>query len=314
VQRAELNARAAFWMKIILAVFSASAIAAQFWSAAGSNTPWSLANVIGVCLAGIIGLISLYLAAFERDSSAVVEDARKALILAEDAEANHLAALRALDGFDIDQRRMIELYNAILRMRDLVEAFLAKPTDLETALRALIAGAQRPLATALGFQLDEHYTICIYVVEKSDDWHGRFLRLVAHARTIDCPIERARKWPLGVGVGGAALARGTDVVVPDLSSIEIGTLYTERQSKEGDEDRYRSMAAVPILLSEKDAPWGVVIGTSDRPGHFGTQPGVSNVEAIRVVAGMVALVVRAHRAFAEAPSATPAAAAAPASH
>jgi hypothetical protein len=294
--RAKNHASASFWAKIAVVFLSAGVAGTQFWSAAGSAAPWSTANIVGISLAVGAGLITLYLSAFEKDSAEVIEDARKALVLAQDSENNYRAALRALDGYDLDQTRANELYNAIARMRDIVEAYLASPQiPLEGALQELIETARRPLTIALGFQLAEHYTICIYVAEKDDSMHGMVLRCVAHARTIDCSLDNARKWPLGVGVAGAALARGTDVIVPNLKAIELGSLYTEAQAKADDDDRYQSVAAVPVLLAKGDNPWGVVVGTSDRPGHFVSGAGISTVEAIRALAGMVALIVRAHK-------------------
>ncbi len=133
--RARRSASATFWAKIGVVLLTAGVAATQFWSAAGSAQPWSVANIIGVALAATAGLIALYLSAFERDAAEVIEDARKALVLAQESENNYKAALRALDGYDIDQTRSNELYNAISRMRDIVEAYLAAPkTPLEKGL------------------------------------------------------------------------------------------------------------------------------------------------------------------------------------
>jgi len=80
-----------------------------------------------------------------------------------------------------------------------------------------------------------------------------------------------------------------------MNAIEIGTLYRD-MSKPEDADRYKSIAAVPVLLAPNQEPWGVVVGTSDRPNHFSVgpdRPGVQTVEAVRALAGMVGLTVKA---------------------
>jgi len=64
----------------------------------------------------------------------------------------------------------------------------------------------------------------------------------------------------------------------------------------GDYDpvRYRSIGAVPIRLAASDPPWGVVVATSSRPGHFAGKNklgGVQPEEDIRALAGMVALAI-----------------------
>lgn len=294
-QRVRLVAAANVLLKICLAVLSAAAIGVQFWSAAAGQA-WSDANLIGVALAGVIGLISLYLVVFERDSAWLIEEARKAATLAKDAEVRYTEAIQNLSGEELGQYRTTEVYNAVMRMRDVVENFVRAPgSDLEAAIRSLITVSRRSLTIGLGYRLDEYYTICVYINESTTEWQGSALRLIAHARTVDCDPAEGRRWALGVGVAGAALARATDVIVPDLDAIEIGTLYEEGVAKPEDADRYRSIAAVPVLLDNGGKPWGVVVGTSDRPYHFNNEPGFSTVEAIRALGGMVALVVEASR-------------------
>ncbi len=146
----------------------------------------------------------------------------------------------------------------------------------------------------MGYQTSEHYTLCVYrttVTNKSE----KVLRCIAHTRTVNCALSEARQWPTGVGVAGAALARGNEIVVPDMNAIQIGSLYAGIE-KDYDAERYRSIAAVPILAAGHNDAWGVVVGTSDRVEHFKVgldQTGVQTVEAVRALAAMAALAVRA---------------------
>ncbi|MDF2621226.1 MAG: hypothetical protein K0S00_3885 [Xanthobacteraceae bacterium] len=180
-----------------------------------------------------------------------------------------------------------------MSMRGAVERIVDNiSVDEIKACELLLEVSDRSLAISLGLSIADHYTICIYISEKDSD--GRdVLRCVAHRRTVDCPIEEARKWPSGVGVAGAALARGVEVVVPDLTAQGIGTLYSHLQ-KPADGERYRSIVAVPIILDDPRAPWGVAVGTSDVPGHFsvGDWAGLQTAEPIRALAGMAALAVK----------------------
>jgi hypothetical protein len=127
---------------------------------------------------------------------------------------------------------------------------------------------------------------------------GRRASAPAVSRSIDCEIDAARVWPEGVGAGGVALSRGQEVLVPDLQAPELGTLHQIGDlRREHDAMRYRSIAAVPILVAREKLPWGVVVATSDRAGHFGIDQGtgVRTAEASRALAGMVALGVAMRR-------------------
>jgi hypothetical protein len=62
----------------------------------------------------------------------------------------------------------------------------------------------------------------------------------------------------------------------------------------GDDQRYRSVAAVPILLGSTGEPWGVTIASSSVPGQFSPADGSEgweHAEAVRILAGMLALTI-----------------------
>ena len=61
---------------------------------------------------------------------------------------------------------------------------------------------------------------------------------------------------------------------------------------------------VAIMVNDTEQPWGVVIGTSDKPRHFQDSNkaealSVEPVEAIRILAGLVALALSGNNASAE---------------
>jgi GAF domain-containing protein len=150
----------------------------------------------------------------------------------------------------------------------------------------------------MGFEQADRWTICVFYGDIDQREGRRVLRCVAHARAIECDISEARTWPEGVGVGGVAYANAREVIVPDLVDEAMGTVFDLGDRKRSyDEERYRSLAAVPILVDRGEKPWGVVIATNDRPHHFNVEgTGVRTVEAVRALAGMVALAVSVSRA------------------
>lgn len=92
-----------------------------------------------------------------------------------------------------------------------------------------------------------------------------------------------------------AYASGIEVVEPDLwSESNEARVVAPHLSRPHDRLRYRSIVAVPIKVNFLERPWGVVVATSDRKGHFSqsdARGGVRTVEAARSVAAMVALAV-----------------------
>lgn len=196
-------------------------------------------------------------------------------------------------------KRSIELYNAMRSMRDAVDAIVQvnpKRIDLETTLDGLLAAAERPLKIASGFQLDQHWTLSVYVAEPDPEQGRMLLRCCAHARSVPCKKEEARKWPEGVGIGGICYATGAEVVIPDLADEDRGNQYqAASMTRPHDADRYRSLAAVPIVVEVGARPWGVIVASSDTPGHFRKfDPlGMHYIEAARALSTMVALVIAA---------------------
>jgi len=64
-----------------------------------------------------------------------------------------------------------------------------------------------------------------------------------------------------------------------------------------DAARYSSIVAEPIILKAGEPPWGVVVATSDRKGHFNPDDrvGVRSVEGIRCLAEMTSLAVKIYQ-------------------
>ena len=280
--------------KLLFAVFSAISGISQF---TGSEK-LVLSNYVGIGSAIFAFLGAMFIAIFDKDSSQELEIAREAIVSAREEQQKFRDLMydyADLRQYDVEQVRARELYQAVFIMRGVLEGLIHNDyIDLDRSVPLILETAKRSLTISLGYQTAEHYTLCVYRARDNAITKQRELKCIAQARTIDCGIDDARVWPTGVGVAGAALARGTEVVVPDMGALQIGSLYADT-AKPDDADRYRSIAAVPILASGHNNAWGVVVGTSDRADHFAVgpdHPGVQTVEAVRALAGMVGLAVR----------------------
>ena len=292
-ERASTQWSASLAIKIVLIVGgSGLAGLAQFLAIpAGQHiSTWGAVGVVAVIAAALGGL---YVAIVDKDAS-------KELALAHDAVEQARAFEEALDEslelFENESTslsRAIELYQSMFAMRGAIEHIVSSSLDDEKLCQKLIDVAERSLQVALDFHLNEHWTLTIYKAEK-DQSGRRYLHAKATTRSVKCAIEDARRLPEGVGVAGICLAKAEEVIVPDMSASRVGNMH--ELGSDGlphDATRYRSLAAAPVLVGNSKEPWGVVCATSDRTNHFKPDgvPGVRTDEAIRALAGMVALAV-----------------------
>ncbi|WP_342150412.1 GAF domain-containing protein [Methylorubrum sp. SB2] len=279
--------------KIMFAVFSTISVIAQFTG----EQNFTASNYVGIGSAAVAVLGAIFIAVAEKDSSDELEIARQAVVAAQDERQALQQAIweyADIDEFNNEQIRAKELYQAVNTMRGVIEATIHEDyVPVQRSISILLETASRSLDIAIGYRTAEHHTLCVYQTMQADNG-DKYLQCIAQSRTVPCNIDDARRWPSGVGVAGAALARGTEVVVPDMNALQIGTLYADLVKNE-DAERYRSIAAVPILAHGHGSAWGVVVGTSDQANHFEVGPdhtGVQTVEAVRALAGMAALAVR----------------------
>jgi hypothetical protein len=303
VNLARKYSRHSYANKIVIVACSAIATALHF--VAGDH--WNWATYVGLSIAPVLLLSSISLLFLEFDAPELLSEARAAIDLAnkKDEELN-AREVQLTSNFDLltdykNERRQIDnLYFSMADMRQALEIGLAnEELDAETLVVAMVDAASRSLRLACGFELDHHFTLAVYVAETHAVSRNVTLRCIAQDRSVPCVLSQARAWPNGVGIGGSCFASSTEVIVPDITDPGVRSAYRIPVSlqKEGDTKKYRAMAAVPIALSDGLRPWGVVIGTSDQAGHFSVSdddadPGPQAAEALRAVAGMVALAVR----------------------
>jgi len=291
---------ASMFVKLVL-VIGASTLAAiaQSIELAHSNdgvSAWTVAGLAGAVLVAIGGT---FVALTEQDASRALETARKAI---EDARVYE----RQMNAFEIDRtrlskevRRGLELYNSMDVMRGAIEQCLGLPKSSEASIiQTCLSAASNSLVFAFDFKIEDTWTICIYVAESNAESGKVFLRCVAHERKIRCEISEARQWQEGVGVAGVSYSMGNEIIIPDLSAPDLGTVFNlKSNTRDHDAGRYRSMVAVPISVGTDKIPWGIAIVTTDKPNHFSTErsDGVATAEPIRAIAAMSALAVKAFR-------------------
>ena len=103
-----------------------------------------------------------------------------------------------------------------------------------------------------------------------------------------------------MGVAGMALAKDAEVAATDIWDPSVASVFglNGASASSTDKDRYRSLLAVPVRVGNESPPWGVVCASSNRPEHFQTfdpvdedAPAAQRVEALRALAGQVAMCV-----------------------
>jgi hypothetical protein len=103
-----------------------------------------------------------------------------------------------------------------------------------------------------------------------------------------------RTWAPGDGHVGKAFQWAQEVVIPDAKDAVVSSLLRGGQSREEDNDRYRSVAAVPIQADGRAL--GVVVATSDVEERFFVRDEdwldeIDPVEPLRLLAGTLAIMI-----------------------
>jgi hypothetical protein len=253
------------------------------------------ASVVYVA-AAIVFVLTLFEIFADKEGSTTLADARQAMDKALDQESESENQRRKAAAVENAYSQELERLSHFQAARDLVRAIFE---DVATAqsnwdeirvINLILQQARRSLFLALGFEMGDFHTICVYERVATT---GGIAELVckAHVRSIDCDLQEARIWREGVGAAGTALARGEEVVVPDLHAPELGTLYSLPDKKPDDDARYRSIVAEPIGMDGKGQLWGVLVATSSIPNHFSLEDR-SYVDVTESLAGMISLAVK----------------------
>jgi GAF domain-containing protein len=259
---------------------------AQFLQIPPGQSP-TTAQVIGIAATVVVFLGSIFVMIIDEDASEELAAARRA----QEEFRELIDELDALPDYEAAIDRQIYLYQSMSVMRSTLERSVVSGDDLLGTVKLMVELTERLLPVALGFKQSDRWTICVYQAEATGTGRDRLV-CVAHHRAIRCDVSEARCWDEGVGVAGIAYANRQEVVVPDMQAAGLGSVFNiAAGARDYDEDRYRSIAAVPVRVDGRDKPWGVVVATNDRYGHFSLEEdlGAQTVEGVRLLAGMVAL-------------------------
>lgn len=291
-KRAARMRMATYFVKVVMIGAGTALVSfSTFWTLQANEKPNAF-NYIGAGASLIVLLGAIVLALAEEDPSKELYLAQQGLDRARDLKRATDAVWQQVDTYAGSVDRLTELFTAYDRMRDVLEEVAVKGTTDELAIiDFLMTAAGRHLTIGMGFQHSDDWTLSVY--QAVDLPAGTYLVSRAHARAIHCPVNEARKWRVGVGVGGVAFAAGNTIIVPDMQAEGVGNLYSPADEKPYDTTRYRSIVAVPVKVSDEARPWGIVIGTSSVPLHFKLQDTErpANAQGAATLAAMVALAV-----------------------
>ncbi len=288
--------RSTRFIKIVLVLCGSFLAGAFALFSDGFTWPWSVPQVGGL-IGGLLAFAGgVYIMFTDEDTTETLDTARQAMEAARSFELEKREILELAYEYEDSIEQLVSLYTVVSVARGAIErAVLESHRDTESVIRTCLETTKRHLHIALEFGSNEIWTICIYKAVDNEGSGERELRLIAHNRSVDCEIDNARPWKPGVGAGGVAFAKNDEVVVPDLDDPAVGTVFRLEKAlkKEEDGERYKSLFAVPVQVGSDEEPWGVVMATSNVPFHFGKNDhqGVEPEEAVRSLAGIVALVV-----------------------
>jgi hypothetical protein len=288
--RAKRFKRASLFVKIVLVGIASAVVSAMQFLQIPEEGVLSAPQAIGLVASAIVLIGVLFVLITEEDSSEELATARTAV--EEVRTANDL--YEAITVYEDVNERALQLYQSMIAMRRIIEIAVVAGRSVAETVTSLMEVTERSLPIALGLQQSDQWTICVYKAEPNPETGRDELQCIAHNRAIRCGIGEARSWPEGVGVSGIAYVNNSEVIVPNMHSSGLGSVFNLGDRAKGyDQDRYRSLAAVPVQVDDRDKPWGVVIATNDRYDHFtlDDEEGPTTTEPVRALAGMVALAV-----------------------
>jgi hypothetical protein len=281
--RSKRIAAATFIAKLLIVIGTGGV---TFYQVATAGDPRLLdpGKMAGIFATTLIFLAALFLLSVDHDATEALGAAKEAV----DEAGELIQALSAFDQFAEAYNSASYLYVAMLQMGNALESMAQTNLSDDEIAATLLDVARRSLSIAMRFDYSDHTTICIYRADRQTGARD-ILRLVAHSRTLECTLEEARSWPVGVGVAGIAYAKEDEVIIPDMSASDLGTVLDLGRSKPEDEDLYRSMVAVPVLVGPQQECWGVVLASSDQENHFPLDDVEGDAaEGVRALAAMLA--------------------------
>jgi hypothetical protein len=281
----------------IIFTLAGTAIASllQLFAKASTDPTWvSAANIASGVVIFAVLIVNLLLLLAETDSAAI-------LAAAHDSEEKcsllgaKIASLDALSNTQQEGLKWLSvLYSTSLALRDFVGPLVTRPLDAATKKQRFdemldVVLSQKTDLFGIG---DERFNFAIYL----PDTEQKVLNCFSCRRRDRADEESAhRAWPVGHGHVAKSFLDGKELIASDVKDVAIEAYFRAPAdlARPDDSERYRSMAAVPIMIGAAK-PLGVLIATSDIPGRFRPKAIADSrdtVEPLRVLASTLAVVL-----------------------
>jgi len=287
---ARRSRRASLFVKVALLGIGSAVIAIAQFADFKENGP-TPAQIAGIIAAIVVAAGAVFVVLTEEDAGSQLAIAHEAVERARDIEA----AYESVGDLYSQMDRFISLYQAQSLMRGALERIAGGRHSEDGAAKSVMQSVERLMPIAMNFAQADQWTVGIYQAVPSVHVGKAELKCIAHKRAIPCEPREARVWTEGTGIAGVAYANMVEVVVPDLQAEGMRTIFgtSANEPRDYDQERYRSMVAIPIKVHGLEKPWGVVNATSDQTGHFSSSSdeGLRPDEAARALANMVALAI-----------------------
>lgn len=257
---------------------------------------------VGIAL---IAVGTIFVSLFDFRRSKLTSEAKEALTLASGFMADKEELERKLDNVELLDRRRRFLLLAIQQMHEAIER-MPHATPLITVIEAMLDAGSSDLEGAIGFEAGEKWTFSVFQRMPDPDG-GKFevmQRIVVSfndrqrekAREVEKPEMQTRHWKKKEGFTGVCWQHDDEVIEADLRIPEIAKQYPTPKSKQkpGDEERYVSVAVIPIKVGSANEMWGCVTATSNVPDRWRravNDPREHNVMVVRQLAQLIAMQV-----------------------
>ena len=258
----------------------------------------------GVELA-LVGVGTIFVSLFDFRRSKLTSEAKDALALSANYMAEKEALERKLANVELlDKRRRFLLF-AIQQMHEAVER-MPHATPLVTVIEAMFDAGSSDLDGAIGFDAGEKWAFSIFQRQPDPDGtKGEIMRRIVvsfndrqreKARVPERPEAQTRHWKKKEGFTGVCWQHDDEVIEADLRIPEIAAQYPVLKAKQkpGDEDRYVSVAVIPIKIGSNNEMWGCVTATSNIPDRWrraASDQREQNVMVVRQLAQIIAMQV-----------------------
>lgn len=265
------------------------------------NNWFSLAGIMGAIFAVTCAVVQKFL---EKDHTELLEQAKKSLDQTQAYLYQRQEIVRQIEDMkDLDDQRL-QLQSAFVYMIEKAEDIILSGGQYTTTvtIEKLFEVCQAEILGSMGMTYSEKMTISVYQVDKASPSGEEILNIIVNKKPNKAEEQdyTSRSWKKGEGYSGQAWMQADEVVVPDSflvpDSYHVKNLSEKSPDQRAELKRYRSVAAVPILVGRSNEVWGVVSVTTDRPNKFSTTSldddvAAQNVETVRILAKMIAVLV-----------------------